>query len=234
LDISNAKHCPSHKWRGWLPPLLCTVILNACAAPAPSPTSTPTAQVINSRQVAIEAVEDFLSRETRASPEDYRISLDQTGLLTNTYVVSVQRKDCSFCLERYVVARSGEITPLNLDQLVMAYIGEQVSVDTHGSMKEIALSLIELYDNWGAVVISSVNDIPEYDSHPLDADLEAIVRPPWTYEDEDGVTYWIGYTYTQNGGFVRRYKCAFRDGNVANPTEMWVLGRDIGDALYPE
>jgi len=116
----------------------------------------------------------------------------------------------------------------------MAYIGEQISIDTHGSMEEIAMSLIEFYDNWGVVVISSVNDIPEYDNHPLDADLEGIVRAPWIYEDEDGTAYWICYTYTQNGGFVRRYKFAFRHGKVANPTEVWALGRDIGAALYPE
>ena len=122
-----------------VPFLLVAVILSACASPALLPTATPTAEevTINSRQAAIEAMESFLLRETGTSPEDYYVKLDETGLLTNAYIASVQRKDCSFGFGRYLIARSGEITHLSLDQLVMAYI--------RGRRRSHLLDLLHIY-----------------------------------------------------------------------------------------
>jgi hypothetical protein len=222
---------------------LVAVLLSACVPPGLSPTTTPPTApttpafeptTINSRQAATEAMEDFLLSETGTSPGDYEIRFEQTGPLADTYIASVQRKDCSLCVARYLIAPSGEIMPLSLDQLIQAYRREGISVSTHGGMEDIAIGLIELNDNRGVVVVSSLNDIPGYDSHPLDGDLEEVIRAPWTHEDEQGATYWVAYTYTQNNGLVRRYRVAFRGGRIANPTEVWVLGRDIGAAFYPE
>ena len=123
---------------------------------------------------------------------------------------------------------------MDLEKLVIAYEIENIAVSPNLDIKTIATSLINLVDNAGPVVISKPDEIPGYKKHPLDADLESIIKAPWEFKDSESNVYWICNTYTRNQGIVRRYKFVFRHGHIGNPVDVIQLGSGIGNILYPE
>ena len=97
-----------------------------------------------------------------------------------------------------------------------------------------ALAFTRLADPFGCQVIGSAKEIPGYAKAPLEPDVSGNIRPPFLAPARQGTVFWVGYTYTQMGGVIRRYHVAFRDDVLANPTTSVILGEDIGEAQYPE
>jgi hypothetical protein len=78
-------------------------------------------------------------------------------------------------------------------------------------------------------VISRLSDIPGYEKHPLEKDFAEVVRPPWKLGDKDAAFY-VFYTYTREGGSVKRWKCNFSGGALWS-SDIMILGNGIGDAI---
>ena len=161
--------------------------------------------------------------------------LGPAGLLGDTYLGEIVRHDIDLCPPaEFLVKEDGTITPLTSEQLVIAYRKAGIEATTAEDRERIARSILELIEPRG-VIISGLDDIAGYHKHPLDADVEATVRAPWSYEGDDATVYWIAYTYARNQGYVTRYKVRFFAGRlIGSPVDKLLLGAMIGDCYLPE
>jgi hypothetical protein len=95
-------------------------------------------------------------------------------------------------------------------------------------------SLVRLHSGLGdehaARSIASTADIPEYQKAPLEHDVEAVIRPPWSYVDSERAVIHIVYTYRPAGGIVGRYRFTFQGAptNAFYWCEYAELGRRVG------
>jgi len=92
---------------------------------------------------------------------------------------------------------------------------------------------ISAYDTY---IISKPEDIKGYAKRPLDKDLEGMIRAPWTTPwtiPWSKRTHHVFYTYTREGGTVKRWKCDFTGGRLRYDQVMQ-LASSIGDAILHE
>ena len=133
----------------------------------------------------------------------------------------------------YLVNEEGQVDEFSLENLRIAYRREGIRAQNREDFERISLSLIKAEDaptNYETVLISDVNDIPRYSSHPMDSKNEEKVRAPWSYS-ENQTDYWICYTYKRLGGIVSRYEFGFQEGELTSVTKL-VLDNRIGAALF--
>jgi len=177
------------------------------------------------------ALEDFIAK---SSPQTRYIGIHvyrPPGLLKRTCKARIFARTYP---PDYLVNEEGQIDQLTLENLRVAYYREGIRALNTQDFERIGWSLVVTEDPrpQQLKVISDVNDIPEYRSHPLDSDSEGEIRAPWFYKDAESQTeYWICYTYNQLGGIVARYKFGFQKGYLTVADKL-ILGRDIGRALY--
>ena len=133
----------------------------------------------------------------------------------------------------YLVNEEGQVDEFSLENLRVAYNREGIKAQNREDFERIARSLIKAEDepsNYETILISDVNDIPMYSSHPMDSKNEEKVRAPRFYS-ENQTDYWICYTYKRLGGIVSCYEFGFQKG-VLTSVKKLVLDNRIGAARF--
>jgi hypothetical protein len=113
--------------------------------------------------------------------------------------------------------------------------------------RQVIDSVIELHQLDEAKIISGNDEIPGYETNPLDADLQDVVRPPSILQQPYGTSgspqpseleqiVHVIYTYRRLGGVVSRYRFQFLPVSGEEDTQYrfyWAeyteLARLIGD-----
>ncbi|MBN1507521.1 MAG: hypothetical protein JW955_11785 [Sedimentisphaerales bacterium] len=178
------------------------------------------------------ALERFLSRSdvSRACPCN-RVD-PPPGLLGRTCRVRIMGDP----VIDYLISEDGQVEPLTLESLRVAYNKEAIRAKNADDYKRIAWSVIvaehESSSRNEIVPISSVNDIPDYTMHPLDRANESEIQAPQLRSDAGtGIDYWTCCTYAQFHGVVARCTFGFREGRLQS-AERLVLADGIGNAYY--
>jgi hypothetical protein len=175
--------------------------------------------------VIYDALETF---NTKSYPQAGRLPIfvyKPPGLLKKTCRASMGKS--------YLVNEEGQVDEFSLENLRIAYRREGITAQNQEDFERIARSLIKAEDessNYETILISDVNDIPRYSSHPLDSENEDKISSPLSY-NENMTDYWICYTYRRLGGIVSRYEFGFQEGELTSVKKL-VLGNRIGAALF--
>ena len=129
----------------------------------------------------------------------------------------------------WVVYRGGTVTPLRLETLVLLF-QRKFPAKTDEEKEQLITQLLEYlcyngpgyrFDN----VINSTNDIQGYGNSPLDVDLHALVREPYTSEDGK---VWVQYSYSQMGGTVFRTRFEFDDDGRLLEVLRTIIATKVG------
>jgi hypothetical protein len=130
--------------------------------------------------------------------------------------------------------RIGGVCQASLESLAAAINAEFPVPNTEEDYKALIKMFIRLNSPLGGDILSGLADIRQYETHKLDPDIEAALRPPFRTSDKRHPIVYVCYTYRITGGVVERYRFPFRpDGRLDTPSCV-LLGRDIGAAQYLE
>ena len=178
-------------------------------------------------------------------PGDYELTLecyrDLAWLVRAEY-----RRFAGHGVESYIADGSG-FRPANLGNICClmqrAFPGDLSEAERKALVEE-TIRLHTSADGFDpASIVGSVEDIPGYgqargnSGGRLDADLESVVRPPWSFVDEgSGSLVVVVCTYRKLGGGVSRYRFRFGGSSGGESREAWrflyadklLLGREVG------
>lgn len=186
-----------------------------------------------------DTIEAFLSRSGQPDPRPTIRLWGTPGLLKKTCWVQISARSCG---GQYLINERGQVDPLTLENLRFAYNREQITAQRLADYERIGRSLIvaenDAISQGKIIVISRVEDIPGYPSHPLDAQNEAQIKVPAVRTDADAkIDYWTCFTYRARGGVVARYTFGFENGKLRSAEKAlvseWIGGayRLAGDGL---
>ena len=172
-----------------------------------------------------DAMEEFV-QEKFPKIRNPRIYVDPPlGLLKRTCKASLKGL--------YLVNDVGQVDPFTLDNLRVAYKREGIKAESSSDLERIGRSLIKAKNtdpSFNPVVISDVNEIPDYSRRPLDSTNAKKITDPKSFR-KGRIDYWTCYTYKQLWGIVSQYTFGSSEGQLLS-AEQLVLGRNIGRAIY--
>jgi len=174
------------------------------------------------------------SRAGSRKLSDFDVRVEPLG--KSTWVIYAKYKHASPRFTHLYLADTEGVRPATLQNLEYAHRREFPRSFDKKTHERIMDSMIRLHTSAPhgrpAKIIASTRDIPGYDNKPLDADLEGVIRSPWSFKNEQGDILYVVCTYNRECGIVCRYKFGFRSGGVGlYRTEHVELGRRIGDAI---
>ena len=192
---------------------------------------------VKDEATALRALDRYLavegSKEGGTRLSDFRCEVELLG--KSTWLIYATCKHLSPASTTLFIADSDGVRPASLVNLTYAHRKECSRSFDKEAHQKIIESMIRLHSGQPhrqpAKIISTIREIPGYEKKPLDPDLEAVIRPSFSSENERGDVTYIVYTYSQGGGGVYRYKFGFRrEGVGLYRAERVELGRGIGDA----
>jgi hypothetical protein len=141
----------------------------------------------------------------------------------------------------YLVNEQGQIGPLTLKNLLIAYCQEEIRAEQPEDFERIGYSLVEVHGKSLGLtntVVSDVNDIRKYSRRLLESvDTVEIEAPAHHRDNESQIDYWTCYAcarYKMGPAILVRYKFGFQDGLLCSG-ERALLKEDATGAYtgYP-
>jgi hypothetical protein len=150
--------------------------------------------------------------------------LPPPGMLKKTWVAQIFTPTGPTL--RYLVGEDGYIRRIACDTVREAYYNERIVAHSQDDYVSICLSLLEVR-HWGrrdpgVTVLSSVTDIPGYDSHKHGDSFGTDIKKPWIVRDDNSqVVYYNCFLYENWHGALLFCRVGFENGKVV------VFERDV-------